>query len=471
MSFTVEEAIKNNSVDLVQTLLNQIDVDTKFITREWWFNIHESVAMDQRHVDIIKLLLGHGVKVSKGLITHIFKFENFQYTKELVALFLKHTKNFGHIACTFCTLLNSKCHGKVAADILDILIYHGLPVNGFVYDSILDNFRPLHLAIMTYRMDFVLLLLERGASIHKRTLLGMTSIFLATQYTNLFAVILLVKKGICINKRNADGRTALHMAGQYNEFGADEEDILRFFLDNRADFNIKSNLPQETPFTYGNVTLSKYVLLKELAKLEFQDQKISAEHSEYIERHYELQKKFKDYLWELKMMKDCKFYNRYSLFNIFEMSKEPKKLTFLTKNDDFVEAFMKSVESLEHYRQELKIIFSKAIKRRDALGPEEEKIKTIFKDHLPSVALRKVSDYVNQDLFVDEFAGLPLVCDKDFADYNVYETPYTSGSENEDDDIEDYQIDALFYLENDNEHDKNDDFMDYQNENANEPTL
>lgn len=407
MSISLEEAIKNNHVDSVDKLLKE-GFKHKFMTDEWWFQNRDTLPTDQKNVEILKLLLQYKLEVSQQLISHIFRLENSQSIKEFVLKFCENFQNEDpeRLGIILIELLKSDCQGQLAAEILDILIEGGLLINAYVWDNVVDEERPLHLAIITHRMDIFSMLLERGASIRRRTALGLTSFYLAAQYLNFPALKLLLKNGVRINKRNYIGGTALHIAAQYDLSQPDQENILRFLLENGADMSIKDTWPHEvTPFTCGNVTQAKYIMVHQLAKLKFENHQICEDNLSYLQRYTELKRRFEECLSELQNIQNFKFYKGYSLYDIMKMSKRLKKLTPLMKNQELVQAFENSLNSglVNYYKEDLKRIFVKAMKKREALRPEEEKLNSILKDYLPAVVVRKLASFANEHVFVDEY--------------------------------------------------------------------
>lgn len=83
------------------------------------------------------------------------------------------------------------------------------------------------------------------------------------------------------------------------------------------------------------------------------------------------------------------------------MREQYKKLTYLTKNEDLVDGFKRARKSepFKHYGKDLDDIFGNALKKRDILESEEEKLKSVLKDHLPDLVTRKIAYYCNENLF------------------------------------------------------------------------
>lgn len=243
-----------------------------------------------------------------------------------------------------------------------------------------------------------MLLLELGADINKKTGLGLNSISVAAKESSYQMIQILVNKGARaqINERLNEGKTALHLAC---EDAYTWEDRIHALFTYGADPNIFDDYG-DTPLMVQKSFDIEEVMIKELAIYKFLGRSICDENLEYLLEEDSIIL-FEDCLQELQRMKNHKFYKSFTLFDVLQCRAQCKKLTFLSKNPDFVAAF-NSVwkrESFKHYCKCLDIIFNDAVENRDALKLEENKLYTIFKKYLPELVIHKLAYFVNEDLF------------------------------------------------------------------------
>lgn len=252
----------------------------------------------------------------------------------------------------------------------------------------------------------VLLLLQQGADVNRTTMEGNSCLILAVRSNHQIMVELLLKKGADINVRAFDwgDRTALHVACISNR-----PQIARMLLDNGADVNILDNF-QKPPLLCALFDGTGKVLVKELAKLRFNNQFICPENLAYfndeefnrIVYHSEhALETFERCLEELQRMKDHLVFGNFSLYDILTAGKQCKKFDLLMKNNYFVEKFKScwNLESFQQYGQDLNDVFEKALEKREFLLSEEKELYSIFKYFLPEIAIRKISYYVSYNSF------------------------------------------------------------------------
>lgn len=214
---------------------------------------------------------------------------------------------------------------------------------------------------------------------------------------------LLVKKGVQINERLYEGDTALHRAC-YNS----DASTIRILFKYGADPNILDDFGN-VPLFYEMVADHMFrgkdeAMAEELAKMKVENQFICRENLQYLKENEYSQKIFVECLEELQKMKDSIFYSGFSLYDTFKSSKKCKKLIFMTKNKNFVAAFKscRNQESLKHYGEDLDNIFKNALEKRDTLLAEEGHLCTVLKDCFPELVLRKLANFVNEDLFFND---------------------------------------------------------------------
>lgn len=172
-------------------------------------------------------------------------------------------------------------------------------------------------------------------------------------------VKLLLTNGARVNEKDSKGRTALHEARSQN---------IPILLDHGADLNMR-DVRNKTclMFKQNCDPLGNMLYAKHMAKLKFEGKFICPENSNFLKQHEDLQKKYEDCLEELEKMKNHDLYNGFSLYDIFKMRDQPKKLIFLTKHNDFVEVFKSKWirESFKNYHSDLDNVFEEALNNKD----------------------------------------------------------------------------------------------------------
>lgn len=396
---TLKLAVEKNDIEAVRDYLKQ-NKDSRT------FKPLMLLALINNCTEIIKLFLEHGTDVDSIFIEKIFSTKSSQYANELVFHILKyHKNNIKLMKNIFYELIEYAHEGLSALDTLKLLLDHGLPVNGLVLSSKFSNTYETLLihSIAKNRIDIVSLLLQRGAKVYKKKSDGKTPLALAAgYYRNPPMVEVLLKNGANVNQIGKYGETALHTATlDCIYITPEDKEILLLLIKYGADVNI-SDFDGRTPLKDASKGYEE-IMVKELARLTFENQLICLKNLKHLRRNMELGKVFNDCLYELCKMKDLKFYHDISLYDILKMQKQRKKLTFLTRNKDVCAAYVKLSEYYEtffgHYFH-LGDIFNEALKRKNILESEEEKLKSVFKDYkLPELVIRKVAYLVHEDLF------------------------------------------------------------------------
>lgn len=247
----------------------------------------------------------------------------------------------------------------------------------------------------------IFLLLERGADINKKTMdsEGLTPLCLALKifrHKNKLIIKHFLKNGSDVNATTKEGKTALHTAGHYRD------ETVRILLDHGADLNIQDKFGS-TPFTSSN----NVIMMKELAKMRFEGEYICDTNLKYLEFQMKLRERvginFNSCLEELKKLKDRIIFNSYSLYDILKMRTQTKKLFRLVKNEAFVAAFVQGCDFnlYKWYGEDLKEIFNDAIKRRDMILPEKNKIyeSGLGKQFLlPNEITEMIADFATEHL-------------------------------------------------------------------------
>lgn len=241
------------------------------------------------------------------------------------------------------------------------------------------------------------MLLERGADINKKTVRGIPTLYSAVSKFDESIVELLLKKGARVNDITNHGRTPLHYACQFPR----KPEIISILLEHGADVNVLDNRGK-TPLTSVLRHDIQEILVKELAKSRF-DNTICTQNMEFLQQQDVLRRTYERFSNELQRMKDLRFYNSFSLYDVLRMRMQRKRLTYLTKNEEFVAGFhsCRNRGMLENYGHELDVIFQRTLERRDILLAEEKKFRSIFKNYLPDLAICNIAYFANEYLFFE----------------------------------------------------------------------
>lgn len=372
-----------------------------------------SLALKSKNVEIVKLMVQYGCKVDDDLIEYTNKFKN----KDLLIYILDYFNNDKKLLQKiFCTL---ECGWDmpVQLELLRVILDKGLPIEDFIFDSYIkycsytDTFgslTPLSYSIAKCNEGFVSLLLERGADVNKKTSKGVSNLVLALKTrtdTEIFKMLL--RKGADVNEKTIyRGGTFLHVFFEtfHSLTTKDEwyyEYILRLSLDHEADLNVIDDHGR-TPFFHVCTRSLGEIIIKELAKLTFEGRLMRRQNLDLIK--YFFLRMYIECKKELQIMSNTKFYNNFTLYDIFKLRKQEKRLISLTKNEDFVEAFKSCEElnALKHFESDLIDIVQEALKKRNVLLTEEKKLHSIFKDFLPELVVCKVAYFATEQIFFND---------------------------------------------------------------------
>lgn len=247
------------------------------------------------------------------------------------------------------------------------------------------------------------LFIQRGADLEKKTELNsLTPLGLAVGQTHVEAVETLLKYGAIIDGKSYSwGEKPLEMASKSDVFPGNDK-IISVLFKYGADINdlnrngktaLQNAHPYETKTILRTIYINKYMLVKEVARLKFEDRYICQENLDYLQQQETVQKHFKNCLSELQRLKSINFYNDISLYNVLQMRSHEKKLISLTRNEDFVAAYelSREKESFEYYGEELDDMLEHAVKKRDILMAEEQKLYSILKNYFPELIIRNVA--------------------------------------------------------------------------------
>lgn len=312
----------------------------------------------RRRKEILQLLIRYGLNV---------KFRN-RKDQNLLHLFAWYLKT-------------------VPVEIAEVLLDAGVPVD----EGDNEGDTPLFYAIERRNVEFVSLLIKRGADVNKKSKdHEITPLYLAAQINDVSLVNLLLSNGADVNAKIKSGWTALHGACSDNS-----HQIIGILLKRGADINAE-NEDGRTPYSVikskNNDYICNSIMVKEFAKLSFENQYISNSDIDLMKKR----KWFVEYkvsINDLSEMAKTKFYASYSYYSVLKMSKNINKLSKLTRNEEFVRNFKKNLNSQKFflYNSDLVEIFKEAVELRNESQIVVNKLNSIFRDSFPDLVIRKLA--------------------------------------------------------------------------------
>lgn len=377
----LKAAVDCNDIDKVRKLIDEgaYPPDTSLL----------QLAMTKNHIEIIKLFVEHcKAHVDHILKKYIFKPENNQYCRELLVHILKgRNRDVKFVHKIFYELIDSDCQKPLSLEIFQLLLAYGLSFE----DCCFLKRTPLQHAVERGRVDFVSLLLQRGANVNRRTFSGNTLLFLAVNYEDEPMVNLLLKRRASVNAKTPTGETALHAILSKPHITLTNKRILCLLLKYGADIGVK--------YYDGRIPLRDTdqekvkLIVREVAKLAFEGRLICLKNLEHLSQYRSLNNMYGKCLEQLSKMKSTIFYNDFSMYDILRMRRQPRKLIMLTKNKDFVAAFKSCWKSQMFYIYglELNDIFQGTLENKNILLLKESKLKEVFKDALPELVICEVA--------------------------------------------------------------------------------
>lgn len=220
------------------------------------------------------------------------------------------------------------------------------------------NAEPLMHAANCQYSDVVELLLSRGANINFRDNLGNSVLHLACSSCQAENISFFLQKGIDVNIKNFNGHTAFYS------------------LDPEAE----------------NYNKCLIIMIKELAKLIFDNVTISEDDIKLIQSESKDREHFEKSKSELSRLESIKFYSRYSYYSLLKKTINKKKLALLTKNQEVVTEFENNLHKFPYYKDDIYKIFYEAVKIRIKSDEVITKLYYIFGDTFPDTVIRKLSE-------------------------------------------------------------------------------
>lgn len=360
-------------------------------------------------VDAVEPLLRHGAKITdfewdlSYLAKCIFDKKSKTCRKEMLLLLLKYGldvkirneegRNLLHLFIKYVDGENS----QEALEVVEILINSGISVN----ESDKNGITPLHFCIQRAYIHLISFLIKNGADV-KQKIYNQSPLVLAIMYGSKDICDLLISSGADIHARDNDGDTALHTACFVRK-----EESISLLISKGAEISAV-NTGGKTPFYLlfyqagqdfdendvdkANFDSSLSVMVKEFAKLSFENIQISKIDMKLIRNNPKAKEIFEKCTKELQQMASTKFYGFYTYYSVMKMTKNLKKLAHLTKNEKFTSKFKKSLVGFPYYAVDLHRILEEATLLKKKFEASLSRLNFIFNDFLPDVVYRKMSE-------------------------------------------------------------------------------
>lgn len=337
----------------------------------------------------------------ESLIRCLFWSRNIDIRRDMLQLLIKYGfdtkfhndkgKNILHFLLEYV-----KKSDKDSIEIAEILINSGVSVNEC--DSYGNS--PFMFSIETRNLPVISLFIKKGGIVNWNSESTENYDFTkfplihAAQIDDKDVLELLLSNGADVNIKTNEGITALHQACWFGN-----QQSIKILLQRGADVTIQDKYGK-TPFATiepDEIFYKECVvpLIKELAKLSFENLSISEKDLTLMQKNPKIFKFFGDCKSELERMKKYKFYSFYSYYFVLKMSKNIKKVVDLTQNNEFVRKFKENLQCFKIYRNDLQRIFNDAIRAKDESKVVYSKLYLIFGDILPELVLKKMSDNLN----------------------------------------------------------------------------
>ncbi|XP_058793280.1 serine/threonine-protein phosphatase 6 regulatory ankyrin repeat subunit B-like [Phymastichus coffea] len=252
----------------------------------------------------------------------------------------------------------------------------------------------LHWAASSGGTNVVEILLDYGAEINIRSIIGSTPLFESAKLQDSSITKILIDRGADLQIYDDDKRHPIHVACKAASF-----QNIHLLLQFDADLNAEDGRGL-TPFQYLVLTPTTLpcvmLILKHLALLQTKGLQIHKNNVKVIKNSAIINNFYEDCLNELQKMKDTKIYETISFFCFF--SKDIVELSKLLRNRDIVNNFKSQHESLfSLYLVEMKYVFIIAENTKDIYVHNEDSLNEIFQGILPRLVIAKIASYLSYE--------------------------------------------------------------------------
>lgn len=277
-----------------------------------------------------------------------------------------------------------------AVEIAEILLNSGISI----HDKCNKGLTPIYYATGVDNHRLVQFFIDKGDDVDRRSLDdGSFPLLVAITADNDVMVDLLLSNGADVNNKDSNGDTALHMACH-----TCSKKIMSRLIEKGAAICAR-NENGETPFTLlifspenDEFDECRILMIKEFAKLIFEDGEISKEDMILIKENPGCRKHFDECMTELEKMSKTKFYGPYSYYSVLRKKLKNPKKAHLTNNENFVSKFVENLPQFSYFRDELRTNLEDSIQVKERLEFCRARLKVIFGDSLPNVVLGKLSE-------------------------------------------------------------------------------
>lgn len=337
------------------------------------------IAVLEGNLEIAKSLFKKGAKVEdpdweKMLTVECFlQTENIDTRKDMLKLLLEN--GFDPVAIYQNSDRNNFLNDFIefgvkedeedAVEIVEIILNAGVPLERdeeicpLLFSSIEAN----HFSLISFFIKKGVDVKQEFKNYYKKYPLSAS----ALHECSVDIIDLLISNGADVNDKDDDGNTALHHACfmQY-------EETISFLIHRGADVCAENN-KKLNPFhllIYDPRPVDDYdqclkAVIKGFSKLIFENFPNSKKYIDLIRTNPRALEHFKECQTELRLMAGTIFYGSFSYYCALKMSKNIKKLAYLTKNDEFRNAFEANLSMFPYYEYDLKMLLKDAIRVRD----------------------------------------------------------------------------------------------------------
>ncbi|XP_020297259.1 ankyrin-1-like isoform X2 [Pseudomyrmex gracilis] len=257
-SYTLIRAVREGNLERAREILTYFGLSYSQAWKEGYVLLCD--AIENRHTEVIKLLLTNGSKVNSntdeydnddlGTPLHLAVING---DIELVKMLLDRGANVNAETQEGTTLLHNAIV-KEEIEIAELLLNHGANVNARDKSGV----TPLCLAVKKRHISGVKLLLDRGANVNAETRNGTTLLHNAINYKNKKIAELLLNHGAIVNASDRYGVTPLYFA-----IKSGRVDGVKMLLDRGANVNAKTRdgtTPLHDAIKYEKIEIAELLL-------------------------------------------------------------------------------------------------------------------------------------------------------------------------------------------------------------------
>lgn len=358
---------------------------------------HLKVAISQGSYKLIKFLLKKGVDLNgpewNGVSPAFYAFGRRNIVrKKILRLLIKHGLDTKACNSKGETLLTQFIISSVTSDTYNVLDIPTILIESGTSVNQCDNAgcSPLVRAISKENIKLIKFLLEKETDVTQRVY----ALYIALKLGNKVIVDLLFSNGTCINDKNPTHKTAMHLACYYHE-----EKAIDWAIRLGADISAKT-IQGTTPLALLRPNRDNYeqcllAIVKEFSKHTFDNVPLCEIDAILIQSKPKARETWEKCMGELHEMSSDKFYPPYSYYSVLKMSRRIKRLSHLTRNEEFVTNFKTNLDKFVYYKDDLQRIFQEATKVRIDFDKIKSKLDRVLGDCFPDLVIRKLTDNLN----------------------------------------------------------------------------